>query len=164
MTHHKSFLTPLRSNTRLWNEICVVIADLLQANNDSFLPHVNYGLVSNEILCKFVKGKADVFLAGTRFLSTFESSDRSSETEEVVQGLNPFRDIFCFDKNGKHEPKRRSIFLNCPLVWDTGASFGLTLFRADFMDYAECSIPVNNIARTNMVVGIGTTLHKFECQ
>ena len=25
----------------------------------------------------------------------------------------------------------------------------------------ECQIPVNDIARTNMVVGIGTTLHKF---
>jgi hypothetical protein len=50
------------------------------------------------------------------------------------------------------------------LVWDTGASFGLTPFRGDFIDYVECSIPVRDIARTNIVVGIGTTLHKFQFQ
>ena len=58
--------------------------------------------------------------------------------------------------------RKKSTFKSCPLVWDTGASFGLTPFRGDFLDYAECSIPVNDIARTNMVVGIGTTLHKFK--
>ena len=49
-----------------------------------------------------------------------------------------------------------------PLVWDTGASFGLTPFQKDFIDYTESSISVNNIARTNTIVGIGTTLHKFK--
>lgn len=43
----------------------------------------------------------------------------------------------------------------------TGASFGLTPFCGIFMDYVESSIPVNDISRTNMVVGIGRTLHKF---
>ncbi|KAL7474042.1 hypothetical protein ACHAW6_000041, partial [Cyclotella cf. meneghiniana] len=51
---------------------------------------------------------------------------------------------------------------NCPLVWDTGASFGLTPFRSDFIDYTECSIKVNDVSKTNTVVGIGTTLHKFQ--
>jgi hypothetical protein len=53
-------------------------------------------------------------------------------------------------------------FKTCPLVWDTGASFGLTPFRGDFIDYTECSITINDIARTNQVVGVGTTLHKFQ--
>ena len=50
------------------------------------------------------------------------------------------------------------------MVWDTGASFGLTPFCGDFIDYVECCIPVNDIARTNMVIGIGIgiTLHKFK--
>ena len=54
--------------------------------------------------------------------------------------------------------------MNCPLVWDIGASFGLTPFEADFIDYVECRIPVNDIERTNIVVGIRTTLHRFECE
>jgi hypothetical protein len=52
-------------------------------------------------------------------------------------------------------------FWNCQLVWDTGASFRLTPFRADFVDYVECQISVKDISKTNMVIGIGTTLHKF---
>lgn len=47
---------------------------------------------------------------------------------------------------------------NCPLVWDTGASF-VTPFRSDFIDYVECRIPVNDMAQTNSMIGIGTNLH-----
>ena len=59
-------------------------------------------------------------------------------------------------------PRKRQTFKSYPLVWDTGALFGLTPFCQDFIDYTECSIPVNDIARTNTVIGIGTTLHKFK--
>ena len=62
------------------------------------------------------------------------------------------------DVDGK---KWRHTFRTCPLVLDTGASAGLNPFRCDFIDYIECQIPVNGIARTNMVIGIGTTLHKL---
>ena len=79
-----------------------------------------------------------------------------------MKRLNHFRVVLGLDSNTQKSLKRkRSTFKNCPLVWDTGASFGLTPFRNDFIDYIECSIPVNDIARTNIVVGIGTTLHKF---
>ena len=46
-------------------------------------------------------------------------------------------------------------------MWDTSASFGLTPYRADFINYVGCQIPVNNITRTNMIIGIGSTLNKF---
>ena len=59
-------------------------------------------------------------------------------------------------------PRKRQTFKSYPLVWDTGALFGLTPFCQDFIDYTECSIPINDIARTNTVIGIGTTLHKFK--
>ena len=52
----------------------------------------------------------------------------------------------------------RASFVDCPLVWDTGASCGLTPFRGDFLDYEECSIPVQDISKTNMVIGIGTVM------
>ena len=44
---------------------------------------------------------------------------------------------------------------NCPLIWDTGASFVLTPFRQDFIEYVECKIQVKDISKTNTVVGIG---------
>jgi hypothetical protein len=47
------------------------------------------------------------------------------------------------------------------LIWDTGASYGLTPFRSDFIDYVKCEIPVRDVTKVNTVVGIGTTLHKF---
>ena len=52
-------------------------------------------------------------------------------------------------------------FYNTPLIWDTGASWGLSPFRADFIDYEEVSIPVKDISKTNMVIGIGTVMYKL---
>jgi hypothetical protein len=42
-----------------------------------------------------------------------------------------------------------------------GASYGLTPFWSDFIDYVKCEIPVRDVTKVNTVVGIGTTLHKF---
>ena len=40
------------------------------------------------------------------------------------------------------------------LIWDTGASFGLTPFRSD-IDYVKCEIPVRDVTKVNKVIGIG---------
>ena len=98
-------------------------------------------------------------MAAARLMTKMKSSDRVGGAEEVVQRLSVFRGTFGFDKPDK---PRRSTYYDCPLVWDTGASFGLTPFRGDFIDYVKCNIQVNDIARTNIVIGIGTTLHKFK--
>ncbi len=47
------------------------------------------------------------------------------------------------------------------LIFHMGASFGLTLFRSDFIDYVKCEIPVRDVTKVNKVVGIGTSLHEF---
>jgi hypothetical protein len=47
------------------------------------------------------------------------------------------------------------------LIWDTGASAGMTPFCSNFIDYVECEIDVQDITKVNKVVGIGTTLHRF---
>ena len=47
------------------------------------------------------------------------------------------------------------------LIWDTGASFGLTPFRSNFIDYVKCDIPVRDVTKVNRVIGISTTLNKF---
>ncbi len=47
------------------------------------------------------------------------------------------------------------------LIWDTGASFWLTPFHSDFIDYVECDVPVKDVTKVDKVIGIGTTVHKF---
>ncbi len=47
------------------------------------------------------------------------------------------------------------------LIWDMGASFSLTPFQSDFIDYVARTLPVWDVTKVNKVMGIGTTLHKF---
>ena len=47
------------------------------------------------------------------------------------------------------------------LIWDTGASFGLTPFKSGFIDYVKCSTHVKDVTKDNIVIGIVTTIHKF---
>ena len=49
-----------------------------------------------------------------------------------------------------------------PSVWDAGASHGLTPLRANFIDSEKCSVPVQDISKTNHVIGIGTVMHHFK--
>ena len=53
-------------------------------------------------------------------------------------------------------------FWECPVIDDTGASYGLSPFRSDFMDYEEISLQVQDIAHVNEVIGIGTVLWKVQ--
>ena len=48
-----------------------------------------------------------------------------------------------------------------PLVYDTGASRGLTPFKRDFLDYQAVHIPIKDIKRTNYVIGVGTVVNKM---
>ena len=48
------------------------------------------------------------------------------------------------------------------LAWDTGASFGLTPFKADFVDYMECEITVKDVTKVNKIIGVETPIHKFK--
>jgi hypothetical protein len=47
------------------------------------------------------------------------------------------------------------------LIWDTDASFGLTPFRSDYIDYVKCEIHVRDVTKVNKVIGIWSTLHKI---
>jgi hypothetical protein len=51
---------------------------------------------------------------------------------------------------------------NTMLVWDTGASIGLTPFRSNFIDYLPLDgVTVKDIAQANLVLGIGTIMWKL---
>ena len=52
--------------------------------------------------------------------------------------------------------------MNTPLVFDTGASSGLTPFCSDFLDdYADINITVKGVAGNGSIVGTGTTLRRY---
>ena len=150
----KKFLTPQLSSRTLWNHHRKVNSDFLSADSDSFAPFATYGLIPEEVLSKFCEERAHTFMSTTRLMKSFDNMSLLDGAKQTAKRLSLFR-------SESEATRKRSTFKSCPLVWDTGASFGLTPFRGDFIDYTECSIPVNDIARTNMVVGIGTTLHKF---
>jgi hypothetical protein len=92
-------------------------------------------------------------------MNKFEHISLAEGAQATVGRLHTF--VTNLGLNSTNHSKQRKTAKDCPLVWDTGASFGLTPFRSDFIDYTACEIPVNDIARTNIVIGIGTTLHRF---
>jgi len=96
-------------------------------------------------------------LALSRLLKDMDFATNEHKTKDLMQRLN-----LCTVALRLSNGPKTVTYWNCPLVWDTGASFGLTPFRGDFIDYVKCSIPVKDIKSTNMVIGMGTTLHKFD--
>ena len=153
----KQFLTPNPCGRTLWNHHRRVNREFLSVDSSSFLPFATYGLVPEEVIDEFVCDRGGTFLAAPTLLQHFGKVSIAEGAQETIGRLNLCKLSLGLDKGDR----KKQTFKACPLVWDTGASFGLTPFRQDFIDYAECSIPVNDIARTNTVIGIGTTLHKF---
>ena len=105
-------------------------------------------------LTAFCEDKADAFLRFPKLMQKLEVKEHGDKAQHTVNRAS----LFALELG---QGIRKATFWNCPLVWDTGASFCLTPFRGDFIDYVECRIPVKDISKTNMVIGIGTTLHKF---
>ena len=110
--------------------------------------------VPPETLGAFCADRGEFFLGFPKLMRKLELKEHGVQVQSTVGRAN-----LLTSEVGSSFMK--ATCKECPLVWDTGASFGLTPFRGDFIDYVECQIPVKDIARTNMVVGIGTTLHKF---
>ena len=78
---------------------------------------------------------------------------------EYVESLNTY--FFQAAEMSTASPKKES-YSTMPLIFDTGASIGLTPFRSDFIDYMELdNVSVKDIARNNKVLGVGTVMWKF---
>jgi hypothetical protein len=117
--------------------------------------------LSTPTLDGFCDGHKD-FLQLYRLLSTFSTVDHVKNAQSCVNRVNTLSGTY----GGTYE--NRSSFStglqdlkSLILIWDTGASYGLTPFRSDFIDYVKCEIPGRDVTKVNTVVGIGTTLHKF---
>ena len=54
-----------------------------------------------------------------------------------------------------------SQFEDCPVMWNTEVSYGLAQFLRNFIDYEEVCLPLQDIAHTNFVLGIGTVMWKL---
>ena len=153
------FLTPLQSGREVWNRRRHVDVGFLLAPTAPFLPHVDHGCIPEEVLDDFVCNCGRTFLAAPKLMERFGTISLEDGAQQTVCRLNTCQVLLDM---GQGAPRKCQTFKSCPLVWDMGALFGLTPFCQDFIDYTECSIPVNDIARTNTVIGIGTTLHKFK--
>jgi hypothetical protein len=117
-------------------------------------------VVLDELLDEFCCERGDMFLGAVRLMSHFGMLDLEEGAKKTVKRANVVQ-VSCGAGESDNVGKRTT-FKDCPLVWDTGASFGLTPFRGDFIDYVECKITVKDISRENTVIGVGTTLHKFK--
>ena len=60
------------------------------------------------------------------------------------------------------DPEFVRLYRDTPCVVDTGASYGLTPFREDFLTYEKCSIKVKAVGAENTVIGMGIALYKMQ--
>ena len=110
--------------------------------------------------------KLDYFCSNTDFLAPlhlkqgFQDDDHAVTAQQTVNHMNMHRTSLLL-QNRDGSTFLSASFREAPVVWDSGASYGLSAFRGDFIDYEECEIPVQDISRTNIVIGIGTVMWKF---
>ena len=115
--------------------------------------------VLDDTLESFFDGSQD-FLSFPIFMAKFTKMDHAQNVETLCQWLAILSDRSLDNKMyNDHENKKPKDLV---LIWDTGESFGLTPFRNDLIDYAEADIPVKDVTNINRVIGIGTTIHKFQ--
>ena len=147
---HRRWKQAKRKSRQRWKRRCLRNF-LIPATDGKFVLRESLPLESVEHFCD---GSRD-FLQIPRLLRN--QKNLISEAKQVVARATVLRSVMESSPFYRVSHNRRSM----PLVWDTGASFGLTPYRSDFMDYVECNIPVKDVSKTNTVIGIGTTLHKF---
>ena len=77
---------------------------------------------------------------------------------DQLDALNTYLQV---TEMSKTSTKKQS-YTQMPLIWDTGASIGLTPYRSDFIVYQELdNDSVKDIVRQNNVLGVGTVMWKF---
>jgi hypothetical protein len=131
----------------------------LLAECTSFEPHAEHGFVPDKVLDEFCSERSGTFLGAVKLINSFGSLSLEEGAEKTIKQMNLLQ-VGCGASDGRE--LKQVTFQNCPWVWDMGASFGLTPFRGDFLDYVGCKITVRDISKENTVIGVGTTLHKFK--
>jgi hypothetical protein len=117
------------SATKLWNRRRKADAEFLGATVGWFKPVFDHGVVPEEVLDSFVVDRGKTFLAGIRLLQQFEHESLAKSAMETVHRLNLFGvNLGLHECQGEHGKQwQRKTAKDCPLVWDTGASFYIDL-------------------------------------
>ena len=120
--------------------------------------HINND-VSDATLASSCVGSQN-FLSLPILMSKFTEMDHVQNVEKLCQLLAAlsYRSL----ENRLYNSCQKNYPKTLMLIWDSGASFGITLFRSGFIDYVEADIPVKDVTKINRVIGIGTALHKFQ--
>jgi hypothetical protein len=156
---------------QLWNATMpnVIANELLRqyeasCNENAFQPwndRVQQNVIPNELLSQFCRHADPTYYV--RLLKELDGDidHMTKSAQKAVERMNLFRlQVLGTRKDTTDELS----FENMRLVWDTGASFGLTPFRDDFIDYQPCSLPVKDISKMNYVIGVGTVMYKFQAE
>ena len=114
--------------------------------------------VTMDQITSFCMSNQHDFLQLPKLLKSFTHNTHHNAVEETVQRFHLFKSSLESSVSLPSKPT----FENVALVWDTGASYGLTPYRQDFIDYVEVTIPVKDVTKVNQVVGMGTAIFKFK--
>ena len=93
----------------------------------------------------------------TRVNNFISSSNLLNAKMSVLERLNIFSSVVENCRMVLSKPDCKSDIL----IWDTGALFGMNLFKSDFIDCVHADIPLREITKVNQVIGIVTTTHKY---
>ena len=132
--------------------------ELLSGSKDGY-HHWEYEGVLKTDRDSFCDGKNRYFFQIHRLMSSFTKLDHIANVADLTHRANRLCGQILY--NTVIQNSDRKDIRTMMLVWDTGASYGLTPFMSDFIDYVEFYIPVKDVTKVNRVIGIGTTLHKF---
>ena len=132
--------------------------EFLSGFKDVYRPWESEGVskTARDILCDEYNRD---FLQHHRLLSSFTKIFHVTNVADLTQRANPLRDHILENQvlqNSNGNDSRTMV-----LVWGTGAPYGLTPFRSDFIDYMKCNILVKEMTKVNSVIGIRNTFHKF---
>ena len=117
-------------------------------NNNISYPHL-IQCVSGATLESFCDGSQD-FLSFTRLMPNFKILDHVQNVQQLCQHLAVLSDRLFENRtlNASTRIDPKSLIL----IWVTGASFGLTPSKSDFIDYVEADIVVKNVTKINFVI------------
>ena len=87
----------------------------------------------------------------------FSQQDHNSGSQQAVNCLDIFKSI----PDACKDVYPVANFYTMPLEWDTGVLFGMTTFKAYFVDYMECAIHIKDVTNDKKVMGIEKNIHLF---
>ena len=123
-------------------------------------PTLLKGEVSQADKDSFCNNEYHEFLQLLQLIHTPNNIDHVANTKKLLLRQAA---LLCgsISENILHHPGERKDPRKLILIWDKGASYGLTPFRSNFIDDVKCDILVKGATKTNRVICIGTILHKF---